>query len=229
MKCCFLILVLAAATAYAEALLPTAPGTAWQYQMTQEFGQGIRPSDSSIKPDPDGKIRLPITMIVTGSEKIDNVEVHKFEMRRQGTVQTIQFLQVNEQGIFELARGDGTGERIKLTPPQKTLSFPLKVGEKWEYHGEGAGEKVDEIYEIVAQESIEVPAGKFDAYHLRVIGTQPFHSVVDRWYVANVGEIKDVTEVRRANGSMIQRISLELTELPKAAAGSEKKPSETAK
>jgi hypothetical protein len=40
-----------------------------------------------------------------------------------------------------------------------------------------------------------VPAGKFDAYHLRVIGTQPFHSVVDRWYATNVGEIKDVTEV----------------------------------
>ena len=122
--------------------------------MTQEFGAGVRADDPSIKPDADGKVRLPVTISVTGSEKIDGVETHKFELRRQGKLQTIQFLQVNEQGVFELARGDDSGERIKFDPPQKILSFPLKVGEKWEYHGGGGGEKVDETYEIVAQESV---------------------------------------------------------------------------
>lgn len=185
--------------------------------MTQEFGAGIRPDDPSVKPDADGKVRLPITITVGDSEKIDNVEVHKFELRRQGNLQTVQFLQVNEQGVFELAREDASGERIKFDPPQKILSFPLKVGEKWEYHGAGGGEKVDETYEIVAQESIEVPAGKFNAYHLRLIGTQPFNSVVDRWYVPGLGEIKDVTEVKRPNGSMVQRLSFELTEPPQLA------------
>ena len=95
------------------------------------------------------------------------------------------------------------------------------MGEKWEYHGDGAGETVDETYEIVAQESIEVPAGKFEAYHLRVVGTQPFHSVVNRWYVPGLGEIKDVTEVRRPNGLMVQRLSFELTEAPKLAVNPE--------
>ena len=216
-----------ACSVHAEPLFPTAPGTTWQYQMTQEFGQGVRPRN--VKPDPDGKIRLPVTITVAGSEKIDNVEVHKFEMRRQGALQTIQFLQVNEQGIFEVARGDESGERIKFNPPQKALSFPLKVGEKWEYHGEGAGQKVEDVYEMVAQESVQVPAGKFDAYHLRVIGTQPFHSVVDRWYVPNLGAVKDVTEVRRPNGSMIQRISLELVERPKITNSAEAKPGEPTK
>jgi len=216
---CALALLSAICLARAETILPTAEGTTWKYQMTQEFGPGIRPSDSSVKPDPDGKFRLPVTITIAGSEKIDNVEVHKFELRRQGVVQTIQFLQINEQGIFELARGDASGERIKFDPPQKILSFPLKVGEKWEYHGEGAGEKVDETYEIVAQESIEVPAGKFDAYHLRVIGTQPFHSLVDRWFVPGIGYVKDVTEVQRANGTLVQRITLELKERPKNVPG----------
>jgi hypothetical protein len=205
----------------ADSVIPTAAGTVWKYQMTQEFGAGVRASDPSIKPDADGKVRLPVTITVAGSEKIDNVNVHKFELRRNGIVQTIQFLQVNEQGVFELARRDESGERIRLSPAQKILSFPLKVGEKWEYHGGGAGEKVDEVYEIIALESVQVPAGKFDAYHLRVIGTQPFHSVVDRWYAPNMGEIKDVTEVRRPNGAMIQRLSFELTEPPKLAGISE--------
>jgi len=217
----FALAIVPPALVFAEPLFPLAEGTTWKYQMTQEFGAGVKANDPSIKPDADGKVRLPVTISVAGSEKIDNVEVHKFELRRQGAVQTIQFLQVNELGVFELARGDGSGERIKFDPPQKILSFPLKVGEKWEYHGEGAGEKVDETYEIVAQESIEVPAGKFNAYHLRVIGTQPFHSVVDRWYVPNLGEIKDVTEVRRPNGSMVQRLSFELIESPKLAGDAE--------
>jgi hypothetical protein len=204
-----------ACSANAEPLFPTAPGTTWQYQMTQEFGQGIRPTD--VKPDPDGKIRLPVTTAVTGSEKIDDVEVHKFETRREGAVLVIQFLQVNEQGVFEFARGDESGERIKFTPPQKTLSFPLKVGEKWEYHGGGADEKIEETYEIVAQESVQVPAGKFDAYHVRVTGTAPFSSVVDRWFVPELGYVKDVTEVKRPDGKFIQRITLELKERPKNA------------
>jgi hypothetical protein len=215
-------------SASAESILPTSQGTTWKYQMTQEFGQGVKANDSSVKPDPDGNVRLPVAIIVTGSEKIDGVEAHKFEMRRQGAVQVIQFLQVTEQGIFELARGDESGERIKFTPPQKTLSLPLKVGEKWEYRGEGAGEKVEEMYEIVAQESIEVPAGTFDAYHIHIVGTQPFKSVVDRWFVPGLGEVKDVTEVKRPNGSMIQRISLELVERPNIADSSKARPAEIA-
>jgi hypothetical protein len=221
MRALILIVVFATTIGRAETFLPTAPGTVWKYQMTQEFGAGVRITDPSIKPDADGTVRLPVALTVTGMEKIDNVEAYKLEWRRQGKVQTIQFLQVNEQGMFELARGDESGERIKLDPPQKILSFPLKVGEKWEYRGGGGGEKVEESYEIVSQESVEVPAGKFEAYHLRVIGTQPFDSVVDRWYVPGLGEIKDVTEVRRPNGAMVQRLSFELTETPKLAAKSE--------
>lgn len=210
-----------AATARADSIFPMAEGMSWTYQMTQEFGAGVSANDPSVTPDADGKVRLPVTITVTGAEKIDNVNAHKVELRRDGKLQTIQFLQVNEQGVFELARGDESGEKIKFDPPQKILSFPLKVGEKWEYHGGGGGEEVAESYEIVAHESVQVPAGKFEAYHLRVIGTQPFNSVVDRWYVPNLGEIKDVTEVRRPNGAMVQRLSFELTELPKLAGKSE--------
>ena len=206
--------------AISEDLLPTAPGTTWKYQMTQEFGRGVRPTDG--KPDADGKFRAPVDIVVTGSEEIDGIETHKLEMRRQGVTQVTRFLQVNDSGLFELARSDESGERVKLTPPQKTLSFPLKVGDKWEYRGEGGGEQVEEVYEIMARETVEVPAGKFDAYHLRVVGTKPFPSVVDRWFVSGLGEVKDVTEVKRADGSMVQRLSFELTAPPDTAASADK-------
>src|SRR6266508_1292198 len=106
-----LIVLFAVASGRADTIFPTATGTTWSYQMTQEFGRGIRPSDKSIQADADGKVRLPITITVTGSEKIDGTETHKFELSRQDAVQTIQFLQITDQGIFEIARGDGSGER----------------------------------------------------------------------------------------------------------------------
>ncbi len=228
----FIAALCASPVARAESILPAATGTIWKYRMTQEFGSGIRPSaGQNAKIDADGKVRLPTTMKVTGTEEIDGVEVHKFEMERAGVVLTVQFLQFNDQGMFELARGNGQGGRVKYDRPQKLLSFPLKVGDKWEDHIQADGQKIDETYEVVAQESVEVPAGKFEAYHVHVVGTKPFRSVVDRWYAPNMGEVKDVTEVQSAAGSMQTRISLELMEPP---AGTERpeisaaKPAETA-
>ena len=70
----------ASTLARAEPILPTAEGTTWKYEMTQEFGEGIKLSDASIKPEADGKVHLPVVVFVAGPEKIDNAEAHKFEM-----------------------------------------------------------------------------------------------------------------------------------------------------
>jgi len=213
----------------AEPILPTAEGTTWKYEMTQEFGEGVRLSDASIKPGVDGKVHLAVVIVVAGPEKIDNAEAHKFEMHRQGAVQMTEFLQVKDDGIFGVARMAGDGAKTILTPPEKTLSLPLKAGEKWEYHSQGAGIQINETYEIVAQESVQVPAGKFKAYHIHLVETKPFRAVVDRWFVPNVGYIKDVTEMKRPSGALLQRISLELTEPPKIANRPEVGPAEPTK
>jgi hypothetical protein len=64
--------------ARAEPILPTAEGTTWKYQMTQEFGDGVKLSDASVKPEAGGKVHLPVVIFVSGSEKIDNAEADKF-------------------------------------------------------------------------------------------------------------------------------------------------------
>src|SRR5438552_5233206 len=219
----------ASTLSHAGPILPMTEGTTWKYEMTQEFGEGVKLSDASIKPEADGKVHLPVIVFVAGREKIDNAEAHKFEMHRQGAVQITEFLQVKDDGIFDVARMPGDGEKTILTPPQKTLSLPLKAGEKWEYHGQGTGIQINESYELVAQESVRVPAGKFEAYHIHLVETKPFRAVVDRWFVPNVGYIKDVTEMKRPSGALLQRISLELTEPPKIANRPEVEPAELTK
>ena len=64
--CC---LVFMAGISWAETVFPTATGTVWKYQMTQEFGAGVRPNDPSIKADTDGKVRLPITIAITDRKR----------------------------------------------------------------------------------------------------------------------------------------------------------------
>src|SRR6202795_1253726 len=153
----------ASTLARSEPILPTAEGTTWKYEMTQEFGEGIKLSDASIKPEADGKVHLPVVIFVAGSEKIDNPEANKFEMHRQGSTQITEFLQVTDHGIFSVARMAGDGEKTILTPPQKTLSLPLKTGEKWEYHSQGTGIQINESYQIVAHEPVQVRGGKLRA------------------------------------------------------------------
>ena len=212
----------------ADTLLPSAVGTTWKYEMTQEFGEGVRPSaDEKTTPGPDGKVHLPISIFVAGTEKIDGVETYKYELERQGRVQLTEFLQVTDAGVIAFARADSDGEKAKLTPPQKILSFPPRAGEKWEYKGRVDDIETRQSFEILGRESISVPAGKFEAFHLRLTQLAPTPPSIqeDRWFTPNVGYVKILTEVKLAGGGLIQRINLEMTEAPRVG----ERPSVTSK
>src|SRR5947207_10708594 len=45
-------------TALAAPLLPTTPGTTWRYSMTEDLGKGL--TMSNLKPDSNGRVRLPV-------------------------------------------------------------------------------------------------------------------------------------------------------------------------
>lgn len=209
--------------AFAEDLLPTAPGTSWEYEMTQEAGKGV--SFSDLKPDPDGKVRLPVTYRIGDEQTIDGKVVRKFEMHRAGVLANTDLLGIDEQGITCYARIGEEGENITLEPPQKMLATPLKAGTKWEYEGKIADMEVRQSYSIAVEEPVEVPAGKFRAFRVHSEQTEGGPAIkVDRWFVPGVGFVKDVTTATLPNGALLQRISLELKERPKIAARPEVKP-----
>lgn len=214
------LLVLTAAlcgVARAETPLPSAPGTLWKYQMVQEFGVGIRPSDASNKVGADGKVRLPVTIYVGGTEKVGGVETVRYETHRQSVISFIEFLAVTDGGVTAIARAGEDNKKYKLDPPQKILSFPMRAGEKWNYKGKAGDTETEQSYEIVGQESVTVPAGKFDAFHLRLtqLSPTPPKVIEDRWFVPNVGYAKILTEVTQGDGRLLQRIDLQLSEGPK--------------
>ncbi len=208
--------------AIADPLIPTAPGLAWRYNMTEEVGKGLTVSD--VKPDADGKIRLPVLYRVEGTENVDGKELLKFEMHRAGVITRSDLLTVDEHGIICWARITVDGEFVKFSPPQTMIAMPLKQGANWSFDGQVGDLKVHQHYEVTGEEDIEVPAGEFQAFRIRGEQTSPSPMTIDRWFATGTGIVKDITTMRASNGDLLQRISLELAERPKIVDRPEVKP-----
>jgi hypothetical protein len=224
------VLVLAAlplASSWAEQIIPTVQGTTWQYTMTQEAGEGVRFSDT--KPDADGKVRLDVIYRIAGTENIDGQDLLKFEMHRAGMITNTDLVTVDEFGITCLARIDQGGEMTKLDPPQTMIAAPLKTGTTWDFDGDVAGAKVHQHYKVTAEEDVQVPAGKFRAFRIHADQTVPTPLAIDRWFVNDIGIVKDITTIRAPSGDLQRRITLELKEQPKVMARPEVKPIEPPK
>src|SRR5213592_3816300 len=214
MKIAILVLTLAPlAVVCGDELIPTAVGTSWRYNMTEEVGKGL--NVPSAKPDADGKIRLPVVYRIDGTENIDGKDLFKFEMHRGSAITNTDLLSVNDQGIICWARINLDGELVKFNPPQTMIAAPLKKGAAWDFNGQAGDLKVQEHYDVVGEENIGVPAGKFQAFRIHGEQTSPNRMTIDRWFAPGVGIVKDVTAIQGAKGDLLQRISLELAEGPK--------------
>jgi hypothetical protein len=216
MRLTFLVWLLPTAIASADLTISTTPGMTWNYNMTQEVGQGLRLSD--LKADVDGKFRATVAYRLDGTQKVDDKDFLKFEMHRAGVITNTDLITVDKRGVVCVARIDLNGQIVKLDPPQILVAAPLQTGTTWEFNGEISHSKVHQHYEIIGEEDVEVPAGKFHAFHIRGKQKSPGAMTIDRWFVNGTGIVKDVTETRTETDELLRRISLELKESPKIAA-----------
>lgn len=192
--------------------ISTTPGMSWKYDMTQELGQGVNLSD--LKADADGKFRVPVMYRLDRIEKLDGKDFLKFEMCRSGAVTNTDLITVDERGIVCIARIDLKGELAKLDPPQIIVAAPLQTGTSWDFDATIGPSKVHQNYQITGEEDVEVPAGKFKAFHIHGEQTSPSLMKIDRWFVNGTGIVKDVTETRTDDDQFLRRISLALHEPP---------------
>jgi hypothetical protein len=206
----------------AAPIIPTVPGMAWRYKMTQEVSAGIRVPDA--KPDPDGKIRGSVVYRIEGTEDVDGKQLLKFEMHRAGVITNTDLLTVDERGVLCWARINLDGELVKFNPPQPMIAMPLKRGARWNFDGRAGELEVHQQYEVAGEEDVQVPAGKFHAFRIQGEQISPNSMTIDRWFAPGIGIVKDVTTTRAKNGDLLERISLELAEPPKLAARPEVKP-----
>jgi hypothetical protein len=190
-------LVLAAISVRAEALLPTAEGTSWEYEMTETL-----------------TATAPVRSVITvraSKQLLDGKEVAKLETLSGNVVTKTELVSVDENGIACLARSGKDGKITKLNPPQPIIAAPLKVGATWELEGEAAGMKMHQRFTVLAEESVTVPAGNFQAFHLQCEDSSLMSIKLDRWFVPGTGLVKETTVVR--GPGMLQRVTLELNKI----------------
>lgn len=136
------------------------------------------------------------TPTIRAGDRWEFAVYHTVPSREPSRVWTID--SVGPTGI----EGRENGERLVLTPElnvldsprasetnPKALSFPLEVGKRWRYStdwlfkAKGSRGRSDVEVEVMAVETVSVPAGEFDAFKLlargRLSGTSPINSQYD--------------------------------------------------
>ena len=193
-----LIATASVAFAAGDQLISTKKGTTWQYNMTQEVGEGI--SLSGAESEADGKVRAPVIYRIAGMENVDGKDLIEFEMHRDGVVTNTDLITVDEHGIVCWGRINLEGDLVELDPPQTMIAAPLKAGATWEFDGQVADLKAHQHYDVTGEEDVVVPAGKFHAFRIRCEQTLPTRTTIDRWFVPAIGIVKDVTTMRSDDG-----------------------------
>lgn len=211
------VLACTATIARAEPLLPTADGTTWQYESTEELGGPAAAAPTTV----------PLVVSV-GRQTSDGKEFLKFETRTDDVLTKTELMTLDEHGLVCHVRGGKDGRMAKLDPPQTLVPATLKVGDSWESDGEVAGMEVRQRFKVVGEESVRVPAGNFRAFHIHCDDASVMSVVLDRWFFPGVGFVKETTVVRGPTGGLLQRATLELQKPPVIIAKPQASPSPTA-
>jgi hypothetical protein len=194
----------------ADPLLNMAEGTTWNYELVQE-----RPSNSLDLTEPNEEERIAVTYRLGGREEIDNKNLGRLEVYRDETFESADLILANEDGIICQAKMDAKRNLTKINPPQQLVKRPFKTGTTWDFDGTIGDTKVSQHYEIVGEEDVDVPAGKFHAWRIHCEQTLPAPATIDRWFVPTTGFVKVETAVKGPSGGVLQKTSLKLKEPPK--------------
>jgi hypothetical protein len=151
---------------------PLQAGNQWQYKITAR-NDSYKVTMRVGKVEDDGKL-----------VRIDNVSTKP---------QQSEHLMLTDKGLFR-ARVNGA----ELTPAIQLIPYPVKLGSKWNgtYVAKGSDAKNEYKGEIgPKEETVEVPAGKFQAIRVR-ISLQKDGQQVDAtyWFARDVGMVKQTSE-----------------------------------
>lgn len=201
------IVVLPAALARADALLPTEDGTTWQYESLDEMGgpAAAAPTTASVT------VRI-------GRQTFAGQEFIKLETTTDDVVTKTELMTLDEHGWVCHFRGGRDGRMAKLDPPQTFVPATIKVGDSWDSDGEVAGMEIHEHFVVEKEEPVTVAAGTFRAFRIHCEDSSVMSAKLDRWFFPGVGFVKETTVVRGPTGGLLQRATLELQKRPEIIA-----------
>jgi hypothetical protein len=152
------------------------------------------------------------------------------QIRGEHNPATVQIEETDADGskwatVLKLQQGAVLAEETGVPPAQAEASgstgvilpASLQTGTRWEYRGRIATIAVELPLAIVGEEEVQVPAGKFRAWHIHGQRTGALATTAEQWFVPGLGWVKEAVTQRSPTGELLARCTLELAAPPTAA------------
>lgn len=159
------------------------------------------------------KQEIATTMKVSGRTKIKETECFVVESEVAGVVSK-EYLAVEAAGV-RLLGGAQRGVEFTYERPVVRLKYPLEKGASWQDRVGQGGAMLEHKTTVLDEEEIQVPAGRFKAFKLRVETSSPAGKIeAHSWYARDVGVVKQWVKHTGERGEF--EITIELRSFEKA-------------
>ena len=136
-----------------------------------------------------------MTTKVAGFAKVGAVQCAIVEMS-MGQQKSVEYIAVDAQGA-KTYMGQVQGQEFRYDPPVLRIKLPYQEGDTWTAIVNHAGMPMTAVFESMAKERIETPAGTFDCIKVRstlnaVAGQPPVVSI--SYYADGIGPVRQVVQ-----------------------------------
>lgn len=188
-----------------SALLPTIPGTTWEYEVTTELPENaveLTGTDGTSRPLAGRRLRATRVTTLDGPANLPAGRAVRFTTRVNGELERVDYREISSRQIADIATdllgptANETGEpvvrQITLAQPLVLVRAPLAVGDSWQTRFQIDGHPITRTFDVIGRETIRVPAGTFDTWRIRAIGSdRPGHSLESTtWFAPGIGFVK---------------------------------------
>jgi hypothetical protein len=176
---------------------PAKDGTMWQYTFTRE-------------PEND-KAVLTRQIVKSSSSQKPTLQI---EEKVNGATQAAQTVMMENGALLAVAQRAADGKATVLAPAKTILPAKMGPGTTWDFHGRIAGIDLNMPLKVVADEQIQIPAGKFRAWHIHGQQTGVVSTTAEQWWTPGVGLVKESVTQRSPMGQLLDRRVIEMTASP---------------
>ncbi len=194
-----------AIVARGESTFPVAVGDTWQYVIA-------------------GSPSAAVTVVAVGTEKLNDQELVRLETRTADSPVKTELVATTAAGLSCYQRIFPGAKSVSFDPPQLLIPDSMKIGDQWEMDDFVNGNRTHLEFVVVAEEDVVVPAGNFRGFRAQCDQPWPVSMTVERWFVAGVGMVKEVTSTRGPGGRLLNRVTTALTKVSRGHAATDSGP-----
>ncbi len=172
-----------------------------------------------------GSLVSTVTVRAVGAEKLNDLELVRLETRTADSPVKTELVATTAAGLSCYQRTFPGAKPVSFDPPQLLIPDSMKIGDQWEMDDFVNGNRMHLQFAAVSEEDVAVPAGNFRGFRAQCDQPGTVSMTVERWFVAGVGMVKEVTSTRAPGGRLLNRVTTALIKVSRGLAAADSGPS----